>query len=149
VAMSELLTYPDTFLKQESDAVKLPLTLPDQELISKMKKTMYQEGGIGLAAIQVGYQKRVAVIDVSRSQDQAFVIINPSVVDFSEAHMESKEGCLSAPGKFGHPRRNQWIKIEYVCEHGKKQCKTFYNMKAIVIQHELDHMNGKMCIDYE
>ena len=88
-------------------------------------------------------------MDTTRSQSNPIVIINPQVVDFSEEHLEHTEGCLSAPGKNGYPRRNKWIKIKYICEHEKAVTKTFYDLAAQCIQHEIDHMDGKLCIDYK
>ena len=143
-----ILKHPDIFLRLESQEIKLPLTFEDKELIEVMKKTMYENDGIGLAAIQVGYQKRICVMDTTRSQSNPIVIINPKVIDSSKDHSEHTEGCLSAPGKNGYPRRNKWIKIKYFCEHDKTVTKTFYDLAAQCIQHEIDHMNGKLCIDY-
>ena len=143
-----ILNQPDAFLRLSSAEVSIPLSPEDKELITLMKKTMYENNGIGLAAIQVGYQKRMCVMDTTRSQSNPIVIINPIIEDFSEEHLEHTEGCLSIPGKNGYPRRNKWIKIKYFCEHEKIVIKTFYNLAAQCIQHELDHMNGKLCTDY-
>jgi len=140
--MTAILTYPDMFLREISREVELPLTLDDELLITTMKETMYKKKGIGLAAIQIGYQKRIAVMDTSASRDQPIILINPEVIDFSEESLEVEEGCLSAPDKFGHPRRNLRITIAYNCEHGKRLKRTFYDMAAQCVQHELDHMDG-------
>jgi peptide deformylase len=147
--MSAILTHPNILLREVSKEVELPLNPDDQSLIDTMKSTMYEKKGIGLAAIQIGYQKRIAVMDTSASRDQPIILINPEVIDFSEESLEVEEGCLSAPGKFGHPRRNLRITIAYNCEHGKRLKRTFYDMAAQCVQHELDHMNGKLCIDYD
>ena len=147
--MSELLNYPDTFLRSVSQNVKLPLSDDNKDLIMNMKDTMYKKKGVGLAAIQIGYQRRICVIDTSASKDQPITIINPAVLSLSEESLQVEEGCLSAPGKFGHPRRNLRITIGYNCEHGKKLKRTFYDVTAQCVQHELDHMDGKLCIDYE
>ena len=114
-----------------------------------MKDTMYKKKGVGLAAIQIGIGKRIAVMDTSASRNQPIIIINPEVLSFSEESLQVEEGCLSAPGKFGHPKRNLRITIAYNCEHGKRLKKTFYELAAQCVQHELDHMNGKLCIEYE
>jgi len=147
--MSAILTHPNILLREVSKEVELPLNPDDQSLIDTMKSTMYEKKGIGLAAIQIGYQKRIAVMDTSASRDQPIILINPEVIDFSEESLEVEEGCLSAPDKFGHPRRNLRITIAYNCEHGKRLKRTFYDMAAQCVQHELDHMNGKLCIDYD
>tara|TARA_R110002020_G_scaffold204275_1_gene408267 strand:- start:314 stop:757 length:444 start_codon:yes stop_codon:yes gene_type:complete len=147
--MSAILTHPNILLREVSKEVELPLNTDDQSLIDTMKSTMYEKKGIGLAAIQIGYQKRIAVMDTSASRDQPIILINPEVIDFSEESLEVEEGCLSAPDKFGHPRRNLRITIAYNCEHGKRLKRTFYDMAAQCVQHELDHMNGKLCVDYD
>ena len=147
--MIKILTYPDTFLRQVSKDIEIPVSDYDLALIESMKETMYENKGIGLAAIQIGYQKRIAVVDTSKSQSKPIILINPQVIKGSNITITGSEGCLSAPGKFMDVPRETWIKVEYVCGHGKKLCKTFYNMTAIVIQHELDHMDGKLCIDYK
>tara|TARA_R110000824_G_scaffold24380_1_gene85992 strand:+ start:735 stop:1178 length:444 start_codon:yes stop_codon:yes gene_type:complete len=147
--MSAILTYPDPLLREVSKEVKLPLTLEDELLINRMKDTMYKKKGVGLAAIQIGIGKRIAVMDTSASRNQPIIIINPEVLSFSEESLQVEEGCLSAPGKFGHPKRNLRITIAYNCEHGKRLKKTFYELAAQCVQHELDHMNGKLCIEYE
>ena len=145
--MSAILTYPDPLLREVSKEVKLPLTLEDELLINRMKDTMYKKKGVGLAAIQIGIGKRIAVMDTSASRNQPIIIINPEVLSFSEESLQVEEGCLSAPGKFGHPKRNLRITIAYNCEHGKRLKKTFYELAAQCVQHELDHMNGKLCIE--
>ena len=146
--MTAILTYPDMFLREISREVKLPLTMDDELLITTMKETMYKKKGIGLAAIQIGYQKRIAVIDASASRDRPIVLINPVIVSQSDLTLTGDEGCLSVPGRTESVPRQTRIKVEYYCEHGKKLCKTFYDLTSVIIQHELDHMNGKLCIDY-
>jgi len=145
----KILKHPDVFLRQKSTEVELPLSKEDKQLIEDMKIAMYENKGIGLAAIQVGYQKRIAVIDSMRDQETPTILINPKIIDQSDLTLTQEEGCLSCPGESAEVPRQTRIKLEYNCEHGKKLCKTFYNMKAQIIQHELDHMNGKLCIDYE
>ena len=145
----KILEHPDVFLKQKSTEVKLPLSNEDKKLIEDIKTTMYSNDGMGLAAIQVGYQKRIAVVDATRAKENPMVLINPKFIKQSDLTLTGQEGCLSVPGRLTNVPRQTWIKIEYTCEHGKKLCKTFYDMSAIIVQHELDHMNGKLCIDYE
>jgi len=114
-----------------------------------MYKAMYQYHGIGLAAIQVGYQKKMFVMDCTRSQTNEKVFINPEIVERSEESIRDNEGCLSAPGKSGDVRRHIRIILKYQDENGKEERKTFYNLEARCIQHEMDHLDGKLCIDYE
>ena len=143
----KVLKYPDPFLREISKPVVLPLTDQDRELIEDMRMTMYKENGIGLAAIQIGWKKRICVLDITSSRANQILMINPIVKSKSEETLTMNEGCLSAPGKFGDVKRHIRIKVNYWCEHEEEHEKTFYNLHAQVIQHELDHMNGKLCID--
>ena len=110
---------------------------------------MYQNNGIGLAAIQVGYQLRMFVMDCSRSGDNSQVFINPEIVEKSDEMIRDMERCLSAPGRSGDIRRHLRIILKYQNQDGKEERKTFYNLEARCIQHEMDHLEGKLCIDYE
>jgi peptide deformylase len=143
----KLVKYPDTFLRQKSHVVMLPLSEKDRELIEDMCLLMYKENGVGLAAVQVGYLKRICVLDITPSRANPIVMINPIVKDKSEETLTRNEGCLSAPGKFADVKRHLRMKVNYWCKHEEEQEKTFYDLHAQVIQHELDHMDGKLCID--
>jgi len=145
----ELVKYPDVFLRSVSKTVPFPLDDKTSRLIKFMYKAMYQHHGIGLAAIQVGYQKRMFVMDCTRSQTGEKVFINPEIVERSEETIRDNEGCLSSPGKTGDVSRHIRIILKYQDENGKEERKTFYNLEARCIQHEMDHLDGKLCIDYE
>ena len=145
----ELVKYPDVFLRSVRKTVPFPLDEKTQRLIKWMYKAMYQDHGIGLAAIQVGYQKRMFVMDCTRSQTGEKVFINPEIVERSEETLRDNEGCLSSPGKTGDVSRHIKIILKYQDENGKEEKKTFYNLEARCIQHEMDHLDGKLCIDYE
>ena len=145
----ELVKYPDVFLRSKSNDVEFPLDDKNQRLIKWMYKAMYQHHGIGLAAIQVGYQRRIFVMDCSRSRENPTVYINPKVIEKSEETLTDFEGCLSAPGKHGEVKRHLRIVLNYKDEKGEEHTKTFYNLEARCVQHELDHLEGKLCIDYE
>ena len=145
----ELVKYPDVFLRSVSKTVPFPLDDKTSRLIKFMYKAMYQHNGIGLAAIQVGYQKRMFVMDCTRSQTGEKVFINPEIVERSEETIRDNEGCLSSPGKTGDVSRHIRIILKYQDENGKEEKKTFYDLEARCIQHEMDHLDGKLCIDYE
>ena len=145
----ELVKYPDVFLRFVSKNVTFPLDDKTSRLIKWMEKAMYQHHGIGLAAIQVGYQLRMFVMDCTRSQESPQVFINPVIVKNSEETLTDFEGCLSAPGKQGEVKRHIRITLNYKDEEGEEHTKTFYNLEARCIQHEMDHLDGKLCIDYE
>jgi len=145
----ELVKHPDVFLRSVSNDVPFPLDDKTSRLIRFMTKAMYQNHGIGLAAIQVGYQLRMFVMDCSRSGDNPKVFINPEIVEKSDETLRDTEGCLSAPGRRGDVKRHIRIILKYKDENGKEERKTFYNLEARCIQHEMDHLDGKLCIDYE
>ena len=145
----ELVKYPDVFLRNVSKDVPFPLDDKTQRLIKFMAKAMYQNLGIGLAAIQVGYELRMFIMDCTRAQNNYQVFINPKVIKTSDETLTDFEGCLSAPGKRGEVKRYLRITLNYKDEEGKEYTKTFYDLAARCIQHELDHLDGKLCIDYE
>ena len=145
----ELVKHPDVFLRSVSNDVPFPLDDKTSRLISFMTKAMNQNHGIGLAAIQGGYQLRMFVMDCSRSGDNSKVFINPEIVEKSDETLRDTEGCLSAPGRQGDVKRHIRIILKYQDESGKEERKTFYNLEARCIQHEMDHLDGKLCIDYE
>ena len=145
----ELVKYPDVFLRSVSKTVPFPLDEKTQRLIKWMQKAMYQHNGIGLAAIQVGYQLRMFVMDCTRAQQTPEVFINPEIIEKSNETLCDVEGCLSAPGKREAVRRHLRIILKYQDKDGKEEKKTFYDLRARCVQHEMDHLDGKMCIDYE
>ena len=87
-------------------------------------------------------------MDVSNEKDTPQLFINPKIMKEAKAKLTDEEGCLSCPGKLANVRRPIYVGLEWICEHGKKQYKTFYHLPARVVQHEMDHLNGKLCIDY-
>ena len=147
--MDELVKYPDVFLRHKSKEVKFPLDDKTNRLTQWMIKQMYKNLGIGLAAIQVGYERRIFVMDCTRAGKSPQIFINPVIVDHSEESLTDFEGCLSAPGKRGEVKRYLRIVLKYQDEKGEEHQKTLYNMEARCIQHEMDHLEGRLCIDYE
>ena len=145
----DLVKYPDVFLRSKSHKVEFPLDDKTTRLIKWMTKAMYQHHGIGLAAVQVGYLQRIFVMDCTRSRENPKAYINPEIVEKSDETLRDSEGCLSAPGKQGDVKRHIRIILKYQTEDGKEERKTFYNLEARCIQHEMDHLDGKLCIDYE
>ena len=143
----KLVKHPDVFLKQETHEVEFPLSNSNVDLIHNMKTVMYNNNGIGLAANQVGYNRRIFIIDVSNEKNSPQVFINPVIEKQAKEKLTEGEGCLSCPGKFVDVRRPIYVGLKWFCEHGKKQYKTFYNFPARVVQHEMDHLNGKLIID--
>ena len=143
----KLVKHPDVFLKQDTHEITFPLSNSNVDLIHNMKTIMYNNNGIGLAANQVGFNRRIFVMDVSNERDNAQVFINPVIEKQAKEKLTEGEGCLSCPGEFVDVKRPIYVGLSWVCEHGKKQYKTFYNFPAKVVQHEMDHLNGKLIID--
>ena len=145
----KLVKHPDVFLKQDTHEIKFPLDILNKKLIADMVQAMYNNDGIGLAANQIGYNAKIFVMDVSNEKNNPQIFINPVIEKLAKEKLTEGEGCLSCPGKFIDVRRSTYIGLSWFCEHGKKQYKTFYNFPAKVVQHEMDHLNGKLIIDYE
>ena len=145
----ELVKYPDVFLRSVSNNVPFPLDDKTERLHPTLRIVLVYNHGIGLAAIQVGYQLRMFVMDCTRSQESPQVFINPVIVKNSEETLTDSEGCLSAPGKSGEVKRYLRIVLKYQDKEGAEHQKTFYDLEARCIQHEMDHLEGKLCIDYE
>ena len=112
-----------------------------------MINLMYQANGIGLAANQAGYNRQMFVMDVSNERNNPQVFINPVIISKNNIKMKDTEGCLSCPGEQVKVSRSISVNLEWQCEHGKDQHKTFYHLPSRVVQHEMDHLNGKLIID--
>ena len=143
----KLVKHPDVFLKQETHEVEFPLSNSNVDLIHNMKTVMYNNNGIGLAANQVGYNRRIFIMDISNEKNSPQVFINPVIEKQAKEKLTEGEGCLSCPGKFVDIRRPIYVGLKWFCEHGEEQYKTFYNLPARVVQHEMDHLNNKLIID--
>jgi len=145
----KLVKHPDVFLKQDTHEITFPLSNSNVDLIHNMKTIMYNNNGIGLAANQVGYNRRIFIIDVSNEKNSPQVFINPVIEKQAKEKLTEGEGCLSCPGKFVDVRRPIYVGLKWFCEHGEEQYKTFYNLPARVVQHEMDHLNNKLILNYE
>jgi peptide deformylase len=114
-----------------------------------MLDTMYAAPGIGLAAIQIGVPKRVIVIDISKEEEKKpFYFINPKIIFKSNNNSTYEEGCLSVPGQFAEINRPDKCKVKYLDYNGKEQILDAEGLLAICIQHEIDHLEGILFIDY-
>ncbi len=112
-----------------------------------MLETMYQAPGIGLAAPQVNVAKRVIVVDVSENQDQPLVFINPEILESSGTE-ETEEGCLSVPGFYEKVTRAERIRVKALDRHGEAFEGDLDDLLAVCVQHEIDHLEGKLFVDY-
>lgn len=142
----EVLTFPDERLRTKAKTVE---TVDEsiKSLVKDMFETMKDEKGIGLAATQVNVHKRVVVMDVSEEQDNPYVFINPTIVEKSGSTV-SEEGCLSVPNNYAKVDRAEHIKVQALNENGESFELEADGLLAICIQHELDHLEGKLFVDY-
>ena len=146
MALLEVLHFPDQRLRTVAKPV-VQITDDLKTITTNMIETMYAEDGVGLAATQIDFHQRVVVIDVSETRDQPMVIINPNIIAQS-GEETSQEGCLSVPETNGDIQRSEFITLEYLDLDGNKQIINADGLLAVCIQHELDHLKGKLFIDY-
>ena len=146
MSLLTVLTEPDIDLHKVSKPID-DFTPELQELIDNMVETMYEEDGVGLAAPQIGQLKRLVVIDVSDTRDQPRVLINTEILE-KEGETGIEEGCLSIPEIRAFVPRAEKVKVRSLDRHGKPYEFEADELLAICIQHEIDHLDGKLFIDY-
>ncbi len=142
----EILHYPDSRLRNQANPVE-EFDQKLKDLVASMLETMYHSAGIGLAATQVGVSLRVIVIDVSETRDQPLCLINPEILEH-EGERESEEGCLSVPEIYEKVTRAERIKVRAKDLNGDAMEMDAEGMLAVCLQHEIDHLDGKLFIDY-
>jgi peptide deformylase len=146
MALLQILAYPDPRLRKVAAAV--PAVTPEiQRLIRDMAETMYAAPGIGLAATQVDVHKRIIVIDTSEARDDLKVFVNPEIVA-TEGEAECEEGCLSVPGYYERVRRAARVKVRAQDAQGQPFELEADGMLAVCIQHETEHLEGKIFVDH-
>jgi peptide deformylase len=146
MAVLEILTVPDPRLRRKA----APVATVDDELrhlVDDMFQTMYEAPGIGLAAVQVNVLKRVIVVDVSEDRDRPLCLINPEIVETSGTQI-CEEGCLSVPEVFAEVQRAEQIRARARDRDGKAFQMDADGLLAVCIQHEIDHLDGKLFVDY-
>ncbi len=116
-------------------------------LAADMFETMYHAPGIGLAATQVNVPQRVIVVDISRDKDQPLCLVNPEILD-KNGEEEMEEGCLSVPGVFETVRRAEKVRVRYLSLDGRETIIDADGLLAVCIQHEVDHLDGRLFVDY-
>ena len=141
-----VLHYPDPRLRLTAHPIK-EVRDTTRQLADDMLETMYHERGIGLAATQVGITKRILVMDVSEDKSEPLVLINPTILNKSGV-IESNEGCLSVPGFYEPVRRASRIEIEYLDRRGTLVRAELDGIRSVCAQHEIDHLDGKLFVDY-
>jgi len=148
MTIKKILTEPDPFLRQKSENVD-KVDKEVKKLIDDMLDTMYAAPGIGLAAIQVGVPKRIIVIDLSKEEEKnPLYFVNPKIILKSNTKATYEEGCLSVPGQFAEIDRPNQCLINYLDYNGKQQELNAEGLLATCIQHEMDHLEGILFIDY-
>ena len=147
MALLPILCFPDPRLHK----VAKPVEQVDDRIrqqIEAMFETMYDAQGIGLAATQVDFHERLIVIDVSQDRDQKLVLINPEILWASEEKQVGEEGCLSVPGIYDGVERSTSVKVRALDENGNSREIEAEGLLAICIQHEMDHLLGKVFVEY-
>lgn len=146
MAVLHVLHYPDERLRTIAKPVE-KVDAEIQKIVDDMFETMYLEEGIGLAAIQVNIHQRIIVIDVSETRDQRLVLINPELLD-ADGDTGIEEGCLSIPEQRAFIPRAEHVKVKALDYNGKPFELEADDLLAICIQHEMDHLVGKLFVDY-
>lgn len=146
MAVLDILVYPDPRLRQVAEPVE---TFDNDlhRLIDDMAETMYRAPGIGLAAVQVNAPQRVVVMDISEQRNELREFVNPRVVQ-QEGTLESEEGCLSVPDIYAPVTRAEQVVVEAQDRNGKPFTLNAEGLLAVCIQHEIDHLDGKVFVDY-
>jgi peptide deformylase len=146
MALLPILHHPDPRLRRRAQ----PVAAVDDDLrtfVASMFETMYAAPGIGLAATQVNDLRRVIVVDVSENQDEPLALINPEVIA-KDGEEEMEEGCLSVPGIYDKVQRAEHIRVRALNEQGETIEFDADGLLAVCIQHEIDHLDGKLFVDY-
>tara|TARA_B100000989_G_C19469020_1_gene439768 strand:+ start:429 stop:932 length:504 start_codon:yes stop_codon:yes gene_type:complete len=148
MALLKILIFPDPRLRTVAKTVEV-VDDSIKKLSQDMLETMYQGSGIGLAATQVNVHKRVIVLDISESKNEPLILINPEIIKIIDPNKKKfSEGCLSVPGFYEELTRPSAVEISYLDIDGKRNLLLANDLLAVVIQHEMDHLDGKMMVDY-
>ncbi len=142
----DVLHFPDPRLRTVAKAVE---RVDDniRRIVDNMFETMYDAPGVGLAATQVNIHRRIVVMDVSEDKNQPLCLINPEILE-SDGTQEGDEGCLSVPDQFETVQRAEFVKIRFQDREGKWEELEAHALLSVCVQHEIDHLNGKLFIDY-
>ena len=149
MSIKTIITEPNKILRQISQPVE-KVGKEEKILMDDMLDTMYAANGIGLAAIQIGVPKRIIVMDITwgKGEKNPMYFVNPVIKNKDKVKSVYEEGCLSVPNQFAEVERPKNCRVEYLDYEGKKKLLEAEGLLAICIQHELDHLKGKLFIDY-
>ena len=147
--LRNIIIEPDPILRKKCEPLE-KMDANTKKLMDDMLETMYQAPGIGLAAVQIGILKRLVVIDISKDEEKKnpIFLINPEIINLSEQTSVYEEGCLSLPGQFAEVERPAECILKYIDYYGKEKELKADGLLATCIQHEVDHLNGILFIDY-
>jgi len=146
MALLTILHFPDPRLRKKATPIK-EVTEAIRQLADDMLETMYDAPGVGLAAIQVNVQKRIVVIDTSEDKSNPLIFINPEIIN-KEGEREHEEGCLSVPEAYEIVTRADTVRVKALDRNGKPFELDADELLATCIQHEIDHLDGKLFVDY-
>jgi len=146
MAILDILHYPDTRLRTKAAPVK-HVDASIKKIVDDMFETMYQAPGIGLAATQVDIHQQIVVIDISKEKNEPLCFINAKIIE-KEGEETCEEGCLSVPEYFAEVKRAGKVKVQALDQYGKEFELEADEILAVCIQHELDHLKGKLFVDY-
>jgi len=146
MAVLDILHFPDTRLRIKAEPVQ-QVDTEVQGIVKDMFETMYAAPGIGLAATQVNIHRRIIVLDVSPDHDEPLCLINPELLS-TEGEGEMEEGCLSVPGYYESVKRAERIRFRALNEQGESFTQDAEGLLAVCVQHEMDHLDGKLFVDY-
>ena len=149
MAIRKIITEPNKVLRQVSTTVE-SVGIEEQKIMDDMLETMYHANGIGLAAIQIGIPKRIIVLDISKNEEKKnpMYFVNPIIKNKDLENSTYEEGCLSVPNYFAPVDRPKKCEVEYFDYNGKKKILKTEGLLATCIQHEMDHLEGILFIDY-
>ena len=142
----QVLHYPDPRLRNRARPVE-KVDDSVRRLVDDMFETMYEAPGIGLAAVQVNVPRRVVTIDVSEQRNEGLCLINPTILA-REGEQETEEGCLSVPGVYDSVPRSRWVRARALDRNGEPFEIEAEGLLAVCVQHELDHLEGRLFVDY-
>ena len=147
MALLKILIFPDPRLRTKAKSVQ-NIDGSIKELSDDMLETMYEGEGIGLAATQINVHKRIIVVDITKEKTEPQVLINPEIKKIIDPEKSAfSEGCLSVPGFYGELKRPSSVEVSYQDLEGKMNTQVISGLLSVVIQHEIDHLDGKIMVD--
>ena len=148
--MDKLLYVPNPLLRQKANKIQ-SVGIKEKEIAKKMMQIMLKAPGVGLAANQIGILKQIVTIffvDQETKKETQYTLFNPNIISYSQEKIVMEEGCLSLPEQFAEIERPQSIVVQYLDENNKQITKEVSGVESRILQHEIDHLSGKLFVDY-